>query len=93
MIVLGNIQSLSDFQRNTRAHIRRLGKTGKPEVLTVNGKASVVVQDAAAYQSLLDQLEQVRTLAVVESAKRGESIPVREAFASIRKHVQQRRKR
>lgn len=54
MIDLNDIHSLSDFQRNARAHLDRLKKTGKPEVLTVHDQAEVVVQDAAAYQRLLD---------------------------------------
>ena len=33
----------------------RLKKTGRPVVLTVNGKAAVVVQDATAFQELIDQ--------------------------------------
>lgn len=93
MIALEDIRSLSEFQRNTRTHIRRLSKTGRPEVLTVNGKASVVVQDAAAYQRLLDQLEEARTQAAIESAKRGEGLPVKEAFALIRKRAEGRRRR
>lgn len=54
MIDLNDIHSLSDFQRNARAHMDRLKETGKPEVLTVHGQAEVVVQDAEAYQRLLD---------------------------------------
>jgi len=46
--------SLSDFQRNARAHIKRLNTTGQPEVLTIDGEAQVLVQDAASYQKLLD---------------------------------------
>jgi PHD/YefM family antitoxin component YafN of YafNO toxin-antitoxin module len=37
-------------------------ETGNPIVLTVNGKAELVVQDAAAYQQLLDTLEKLETL-------------------------------
>jgi hypothetical protein len=54
MINLRDIHPLSDFQRNARAHIRRLKKTGRPEVLTVHGQAELVVQHADAYQKLLD---------------------------------------
>ena len=54
MIDLADIRSLSDFQRNTKKHLRRLRRTGKPEVLTVNGQAELVVQSAGAYQKLLD---------------------------------------
>jgi hypothetical protein len=54
MINLNDIHSLSDFQRNTRIHVERLRKTGRPEVLTVHGQAELVVQHAEAYQKLLD---------------------------------------
>lgn len=66
MIDLRNIRSLSDFQRNARKHIKRLRKTGKPEVLTVNGEAQVVVQDAGSYQQLLDQVERLRAIEAVK---------------------------
>ena len=54
MIDLHDIHSLSDFQRNAREHIDRLKETGRPEVLTVRGRAEVVIQDAEAYQRLVD---------------------------------------
>jgi PHD/YefM family antitoxin component YafN of YafNO toxin-antitoxin module len=36
-----------------------------PLVLTVNGGAELVVQDAASYQDLLDRLERAETIAAV----------------------------
>jgi hypothetical protein len=60
MIKPEDVCSLTAFQRNTRAHIDRLKRTGRPEVLTVNGQAELIVQHAAAYQRLLDQLERAR---------------------------------
>ena len=39
---LAGIHSLSDFQRNTRGHIRKLKKSGKPAVLTVNGERKLL---------------------------------------------------
>lgn len=53
MIALQDIRSLTDFQRNTKTHLKRLKATGRPEVLTVNGKAELIVQDAAAYEETL----------------------------------------
>jgi hypothetical protein len=35
-------------------------KTGNPLVLTINGKAKVVVQDAEPYQELWDRVETVQ---------------------------------
>ena len=50
---------LSEFKRNTVDLLDRLRKTGHPLVLTINGKAELVVQDAAAYQALLDRVEAI----------------------------------
>ena len=55
MVRLADIRSLTEFQRNTRAHIKRLKRTGRPELLTVKGQAELVVQDARSYQQLLDR--------------------------------------
>lgn len=57
MIQTQNIHSLTDFQRNTASHLRALRASGLPEVLTVKGKAELVVQTAEAYQALLSKLE------------------------------------
>ncbi len=43
-------------------------ETGNPVVLTINGKAEVVVQDAASYQKLLDSIDEMEAL---EGVKRG----------------------
>jgi prevent-host-death family protein len=55
-----DIGSLTDFNRNTKAHLKRLRRTGRPELLTVNGKAEVVVQSASAYQRLLNLVQQMK---------------------------------
>ena len=57
MIQTQNIHSLTDFQRNTSGHIKRLQASGMPEVLTVKGRAELVVQSAESYQALLSKLE------------------------------------
>jgi hypothetical protein len=57
MIKPEDIGSLTDFARNTKAHLRRLKRTGRAELLTVNGKAEVVIQNATAYQRLIEELE------------------------------------
>jgi PHD/YefM family antitoxin component YafN of YafNO toxin-antitoxin module len=59
MIRPEDIGSLTDFSRNTRAHLKRLRRTGRPELLTVNGKAEVVIQNASAYQRLIELLEKL----------------------------------
>jgi PHD/YefM family antitoxin component YafN of YafNO toxin-antitoxin module len=82
------IYPLTDFLRNHKAHVTRLKKTHAPEVLTVNGKAELVVQDAASYQRLLERLHHMETLAAIQegmaSAERGELRPAAQVFAEMR---------
>jgi PHD/YefM family antitoxin component YafN of YafNO toxin-antitoxin module len=63
VIHLEDIQSLTEFQRNSRSSIKRLKKTGRPLALTVNGQASVIVQDVKSYQHLLARAEQADRIA------------------------------
>ena len=58
MIELKNIHSLSDFKRNAKEFIERIKATKSPLVLTINGRAEVVVQDAHAFQAICDRVEQ-----------------------------------
>ncbi|PYP87829.1 MAG: prevent-host-death protein [Blastocatellia bacterium AA13] len=63
-----DIQSLSTFKRDTAKIVRQMKKTKAPVVLTVNGKAELVVQDAESYQELLDAKERMDA---IEGIKRG----------------------
>jgi len=54
MDITKDIQSLTTFRRRSGDFMKQLKKTRRPVVLTVNGKAAAVVQDAEAYQRLLD---------------------------------------
>ena len=49
-----DIQSLTTFRRKSGQFLKQIKKSKRPVVLTVNGKAEAVVQDAEAYQQLLD---------------------------------------
>lgn len=49
-----DIQSLTTFRRRSSDFLTQLKKSKRPVVLTVKGKAAAVVQDAEAYQRLLD---------------------------------------
>jgi hypothetical protein len=58
VIKIQDILSLTEFHRHSREHITRLRTTGRPEVLSVNGRAELVVQDATAYQELVERVRQ-----------------------------------
>ncbi|MBN3951539.1 MAG: type II toxin-antitoxin system Phd/YefM family antitoxin [Nostoc sp.] len=61
-----DIHSLSSFKRNTLEFLQQMKQTGKPVVLTVNGKAELVVQDAESYQKLLDALARLEAIAGIK---------------------------
>jgi PHD/YefM family antitoxin component YafN of YafNO toxin-antitoxin module len=56
-----DINSLSNFKRNTSEFIQQLKETGSPLVLTINGVSELVVQSAESYQQILDRLEYLET--------------------------------
>lgn len=89
MIQLSDIHSLTDFQRNTKEFVQRMKETGRPIVLTVNGKAELVVQDAKAYQHVLEAIDRTEAIEGIrqglESMERGEGRPAAEVLEEIRK--------
>src|SRR2546427_4540188 len=78
MIDLREVRSVTEFQRNLKDYIGRLKDKKTPLVLTVNGRAKLVVQDAESYQALLDRLERAETMAAIrqgmEQLERGEGM-------------------
>ncbi|MBS1826395.1 MAG: type II toxin-antitoxin system Phd/YefM family antitoxin [Acidobacteria bacterium] len=89
MIDLREVRSVTEFQRNIKDYVGRLKEKKTPLVLTVNGRAELVVQDAESYQLMLDRLERAETVAAIrrgmEQAEHGESIPLEEAEKRLRK--------
>ena len=86
------IDSMTNFKRQTADYLHRLHKTGEPIVLTVNGKAQVVVQDAVAYQKLLDAAAKAKREEAVAGiregladVKAGRTKPARSALKSLAK--------
>ena len=65
MVSVQNIHSLTEFKRNANSYIDTIRSTKAPIVLTVNGEAAVVVQDAIEYQALVDALAVERSAAVI----------------------------
>ena len=92
-----DIQSLTDFKRNTSEFLRQLKKTGHPLVLTINGKAELVVQDAASYQRLFELADRLETIQAVKeglaSADRGEGRPMDDVFDALEKDLRRTKAR
>jgi prevent-host-death family protein len=87
--ITSDIQSLTAFRRSSSEFLKQLKKTKRPVVLTVNGKAEAVVQDAEAYQRLLNIAafgnadEGIRQ--GVDDFKNGRTILAEQAFDMIRR--------
>jgi len=92
-----DIHPLTDFKRNTREFLRQLKETGNPVVLTINGKAVLVVQDAASYQRLFDLAERLETIHAAKdglaSADRGEGKPADDVFDALEKDLRRAKTR
>ena len=83
-----DIQAMTSFRRNPRVFMRRLKRNKRPLVLTINGKAEAVLQDAKAYQRLLDIAAQADVAEGIRQGlhdvKKGRTRPAREVFDEIR---------
>ncbi len=84
-----DIHSLTEFKRNTNEFVKQMKETRTAVVLTVNGKAEIVVQDAESYQAMLDVIDRAEAVEGVrrgiDQMKRGEGRPAEEVFSEFRK--------
>jgi prevent-host-death family protein len=84
-----DIQSLTTFRRNSGEFIRRLRKSKRPLVLTVRGKAQAIVQDAEAYQRLLDTAARADVYEAIrqglDDVAQGRTRAAREIFSDLRR--------
>jgi prevent-host-death family protein len=84
-----NIDSLSNFKRKTTTFLKQMKKTGEPVILTINGKAELVVQDAASYQRFLRMAELQESLEILrkslEDVRAGRTQPMRAAVEALGK--------
>ncbi|MBS1849484.1 MAG: type II toxin-antitoxin system Phd/YefM family antitoxin [Acidobacteria bacterium] len=82
--VTQDIHSLTTFKRNSSGLMKRMKKTGRPLVLTVNGKAEAVLLDAAAYQQIAGQLDVMTSLRRgLSQAEKGQGRSVDEVFDEL----------
>ncbi len=85
--MINTTQSLTDFKQNPTPFVEELKKSKTPLVLTVDGKAEVVVLDAEAYREILDKIEYADDVNAIRegavSFERGEGKPAREALGKL----------
>ena len=84
--LVNDICSLSDFKRKTSKSLKRLKRTGHPLVLTINGQAKLVVQDANAYRQILKRVETLEALQrSFADVNAGRAKPARDVFRRLRR--------
>lgn len=87
--LVNGVDSLTNFKRNTPELLSQLETSGSPIVLTVNGRAKVVVQDVAAYQKLLEKAERGDMIEALQqslaSMERGAGLDYTSAMNKLRR--------
>ena len=88
MYMTSDTYPVADFNRKPAEHIKRLQDNKRPEVLTVNGEASVVMVDPESFVKLREEAELSRTLRQITEAnaehKTGHFQPLQQAFAELK---------
>lgn len=88
MIDARRITPLTTFLRNHKSLIGQIKETRLPQVLTVNGKAEVVVLDPDSYQEMADKAARLETIEAIReglaAAERGEMKPAEQVFAEMK---------
>lgn len=88
MDITKDIQPMTTFRNHSAEIMRHLKDTKRPVILTVNGKAAAVVQDAGAYQHLLDLAAEANAAEGIrqglEDLRNNRTRPAGTAFDEIR---------
>ena len=77
-----------DLKIRKKSRRLRLKKTKRPLVLTVHGKAELVVQDANSYQHMLERLDELEAVEAInqglKDVEEGRVHDAREALEGLR---------
>lgn len=81
-----DIKSVSEFKKRIRQVFTQLHRSGRPIVITVNGRPDVVLLDAAVFERKLSTLNLRALLAAGEAdVAAGRTRPARAALRTLRR--------
>ena len=83
MFQSSDIHTVTEFSRKPAEHIKRLSESKRPEILTVNGKAAVVVQDAETYEKMATLADYAESIQSIRQAMSEPGRPVDEFTAEF----------
>jgi prevent-host-death family protein len=58
-----DIKPVTDFRSNSAAMLAQVRDSGRPIILTQRGRSAAVVLDIRTYQSMVDELDELRDIA------------------------------
>lgn len=76
MFLSADIHTVTEFSRKPAEHIKRLSESKRPEILTVNGKAAVVIQDAESYERMAELADYADSIQNIKAALSEASKPL-----------------
>ncbi|WP_049973985.1 type II toxin-antitoxin system Phd/YefM family antitoxin [Azospirillum sp. B4] len=89
MDITKDIQPMTTFRNHSAEFMQHIKETKRPMILTVNGRAAAVIQDAEAYQHLLDLAAQASAEEGIRQGltelANGQARPARDIFSELRK--------
>ena len=62
-----DIKPLSEFRANAAGFIEQINKTGRPIIITQNGKGAAVVLGVSDYDALMEKLELLEEIHIAET--------------------------
>ena len=87
MLNLSHSRPLNQFQQEAPELLHQFQTDKTPIVITINGKAVAVLQDAESYEKLLERLELLETLAGIRQSlgefEQDKGISIHQAFAQF----------
>lgn len=80
-----DVRPVTEFRANTSAVIEQMHSTGRPVILTQHGRSAAVLLDPSVYESLIDEVELLRDLAISEAQiAAGQVMPHEEVVRRMR---------
>ncbi len=88
-----SVKPISYLKSHTAEALRDVAEGRGAMVITQRGEAKAVLQDIVSYEQTQESLALLKMLAQSsKSVQEGRSTPVKQAFANVRKRVEERRR-
>lgn len=83
MFQSSDIHTVTEFTRKPAEHIKRINSSKRPEILTVNGKPAVVVQDAETYEKMAQLADYAESIVNIRQALSEKGRPLKEFISEF----------